>query len=94
MKTACVKKGSFWVVLGGFFLLPGISSAQTHVVQKGETLYSLARNYAVDIDSVLSWNQLEGSALSIGQVLVFEAPDRSDAVTTENVPPIQRVYQP
>ncbi len=86
MKITCFKNWSFWVLLGGFFLLPGISSAQTHVVQKGETLYSLARNYAVDIDSVLSWNQLESSALRIGQVLVFEAPDHGDAVTTENAP--------
>lgn len=63
-----------WLVFGGtLFLFPSLSTAQTHVVQKGETLYSLARKYAVELDSVRSWNQLEGSALSIGQTLVFEA---------------------
>lgn len=91
MKNTCFKNGSFWLILGGFFLFPGYSSAQTHVVQKGETLYSLARNYAVEIDSVYSWNQLQSSALSIGQVLVFEAPTRGEMLTATNSTPTQSV---
>ena len=72
-------KHAFWVLGGILFLLPSLSEAQTHVVQKGETLYSLARKYGVELDSVLSWNKLEGSALSIGQTLIFDVPDREIA---------------
>lgn len=82
-----------WLVYGGaFFLFPSLSTAQTHVVQKGETLYSLARKYAVEIDSVRSWNQLEGSALSIGQTLLFEAPSSGAAerdVTNRGTPSVE-----
>ncbi|MDR9447218.1 MAG: LysM peptidoglycan-binding domain-containing protein [Balneolaceae bacterium] len=66
--------GALLLFSGVSILLPSVSMAQTHVVQQGETLYSLARKYGVELDSVLSWNQLEGPTLRIGQTLVFEAP--------------------
>ncbi|MDA0907432.1 MAG: LysM peptidoglycan-binding domain-containing protein [Bacteroidetes bacterium] len=82
MRRMNVTEHIWWFFGGALFLFPSLSTAQTHVVQKGETLYSLARKYAVEIDSVRSWNQLEGSALSIGQTLLFEAPG-SGAVERE-----------
>jgi LysM repeat protein len=82
-----------WWMLGGALLLfsgvsilfPSVSMAQTHVVQQGETLYSLARKYGVELDSVLSWNQLEGPTLRIGQTLVFEAPIIKETLSEETV---------
>ncbi len=46
------------------------SSAGTHRVVKGDTLFSLAKRYRVSVQELMSWNQLNSpSALKIGQVL-------------------------
>lgn len=41
----------------------------SHIVVKGETLYSISKLYNVDKDSILSFNNLEVISLSIGQIL-------------------------
>ncbi|GGG34840.1 hemagglutinin [Croceivirga lutea] len=41
----------------------------THVVEKGDTLYAIAKKYAVSIDEIKRLNNLSNSQLSIGQVL-------------------------
>ncbi|MCS6990620.1 MAG: LysM peptidoglycan-binding domain-containing protein [Chitinophagales bacterium] len=47
-----------------------------HRVEKGETLYSIARKYGEKVDSLISWNKLKSSNLREGQQLVvgFIAP--------------------
>ncbi len=42
-----------------------------HIVQVKETLYSISKKYAVDIDSIREWNNLNGADLRIGQELVI-----------------------
>lgn len=48
-----------------------ISSTTTHVVQTKETLYSIARKYAVSVEQLKEWNKLEGYELKIGQELLI-----------------------
>lgn len=49
--------------------------AETHVVQKGETLYGIARQYQVQIGDLLYWNGLSLSDdIKIGQVLRVKTP--------------------
>lgn len=46
------------------------SSAGTHRVVQGETLFSLAKRYHVSVQELMSWNHLSSpSALKVGQVL-------------------------
>lgn len=40
-----------------------------YTVKKGDTLYSIARNYNTTVDSIMQLNNLKTSSLSIGQVL-------------------------
>lgn len=48
---------------------------QIHVVQRGDTLWALSRYYSVDINQILTANQLENpEALVIGQSLVIPTP--------------------
>lgn len=42
-----------------------------HIVQVKETLYSISKKYAVEIDSIREWNNLNGADLRIGQELVI-----------------------
>ena len=48
-----------------------------HVVQKGETLYSIARQYAVQVAQIKAWNNLTTNELEVGQELIIggDAPD-------------------
>jgi LysM repeat protein len=42
----------------------------THVLQQGETLYSLSKKYEIEIDQLKIWNNLRSNTLSIGQLLI------------------------
>ena len=53
-----------------------------HTVAAGESLYSLSRKYGVTVNELREWNNLPGSALSIGQQLQVTAPaSKADTVT-------------
>lgn len=42
----------------------------THLVRKGETLYSLSKTYGASVDQLRAWNHLEGNNIRVGQTLV------------------------
>ena len=44
----------------------------THIVQKGETLYSIAMKYGVKIEEIKLWNNLQSENLSVGQTLKIQ----------------------
>lgn len=41
----------------------------THTVQKGDTLYSIAKRYNTSIEDIKKVNRLNGNSISIGQIL-------------------------
>lgn len=58
------------------------SGSGQHIVQAGETLYSIARRYGYTVEQVASWNYLAPPyGLSVGQVLLV-SPGGSAPVTT------------
>ena len=51
------------------------AGSQFHVVQRGETLYGIARSNGVDVNALTAWNSLiAGAALREGQVLRLSPP--------------------
>lgn len=58
--------------------LPASGAAQTHLVQSGDTLWSIARRHGVSVDALVSANRLPNpDALRLGQKLVIPgAADR------------------
>jgi lipoprotein NlpD len=51
------------------------NDSQTHIVRKGETLYSIAWRYDKDPDDVARWNRLgDGSLIYPGQVIRLTPP--------------------
>lgn len=63
--------------------------AETHVVVKGETFYSISRSYGITVDELLAANNLEqGSVLKIGQKLNIPVKgavsDQAVSAETEN----------
>lgn len=66
-------------------------SAQYHSVEKGQTYFSISRQYNVKISDLLAWNKLTlNDQLAVGQQLVVSpnaaAPARSSAPTTSAKP--------
>jgi membrane-bound lytic murein transglycosylase D len=67
-----------YIVAGKILKIPGVGggtgagkrkSHPVHVVQKGDSLWDIARKYGTTTDALGRRNNLSGSALSIGQVL-------------------------
>lgn len=42
---------------------------QTHKVEKGDTIYSIARRYGVSVESIIELNKLKDFTISLGQIL-------------------------
>jgi membrane-bound lytic murein transglycosylase D len=62
----------------------GSSSARSHFVQRGETLYSISRKYNISVEDLRRWNSLNASAdLQLNQRLVIN----SSAVTSTTAAP-------
>lgn len=53
-------------------IVPPSAQKITHVVQKGETLYGIARKYGVPIDKIKELNKLESNSLNVGQELIIK----------------------
>ena len=47
-----------------------LDGMKIHVVQAGEGLYALARNFEVTVDELVEWNELESSSLNLGQEVI------------------------
>ena len=52
-------------------LLSSDSLSNQHVVVSGETLWSIAKKYGVEVDLIKSYNQLEDINLSIDQIILI-----------------------
>lgn len=54
------------------------SSNNTYVVQRGDSLYSIARKYNTSVSEITSLNNLSGVNLSVGQVLIVPGSTNSN----------------
>jgi membrane-bound lytic murein transglycosylase D len=52
----------------------GHATKSTHTVKSGESLWSIARKYSVDIKQLEQWNHLQGAVVKPGQILKVSAP--------------------
>ncbi|UJP64762.1 LysM peptidoglycan-binding domain-containing protein [Mongoliitalea daihaiensis] len=65
--------------MGARVRVPYISKAalapneQIHRVAAGETLFAISRRYNVTVNDILTWNDLQGTDLSVGQALVIKS---------------------
>jgi len=55
-------------------LLSFAVAALDHRVRKGDTLFSVARQYGVTQDDLRKWNAITGNGIRVGQVLRVSAP--------------------
>lgn len=76
-----------WVILALF--LPALLAAefQTHTVKKGDTLYSLGRQYGVSVDRIRELNDLEGNIIKPGQELRIKELAEEPETRAKGAPP-------
>ncbi len=58
------------------------SNEITHVVTKGETLYSISKKYNVSVDQLKSWNHLADNSTKIGTLLIISNKGNDKLATT------------
>lgn len=57
---------------------------QTHTVQSGETLFSIAKKFDVSVEQLREWNNLSGNNLEVGRSLIVSqgsSASSGDAIT-------------
>lgn len=71
------------------FLFVNVAVAQqqqTHTVESGETLFSIAQQYDITVQKLKEWNNLQNNQLTIGQTLIVQSADQESAITHTVVP--------
>ena len=64
---------------------PAASSNEiTHIVAKGETLYSISKKYNISIDQIKTWNNLTDEHVKLGTLLII-SDDGSNKFATKPV---------
>ena len=76
--ASCGGNSSYW------------SQSQTHVVRKGDTLFSISWRYGKDPDDVARWNKLgDGSLIYPGQVIRLTPPSGTSTRSTAASRPVR-----
>ncbi|MGM0587949.1 MAG: LysM peptidoglycan-binding domain-containing protein [Bacteroidota bacterium] len=68
------------------------TSPKVHVVQKGETLFSIARAYDITVQDIKVWNNLQTSSLNVGQELIVAHPDDEEKTIRHTVQKGETLY--
>lgn len=81
MKSAFGKKIQTVIFAGtlGIFCAPFLCAETNHVVQKGETLYSISKKYNVTVQALAEANKIDGTGIKTGQKLVI--PEKQASAT-------------
>lgn len=90
---------SLFLVLSLFTIDLGQAQTQRteHIVEAGETLFSISREYNISVSDLRAWNELESDNLQPGQVLSLLPADSADRIihnvkTGESLYAISRRY--
>ena len=69
LKIRVTTSGMVEECFGEEYVPESVPMLQEYTVKRGDTLYSIAKNYGVSVSDILKTNNLNSSNLSIGQVL-------------------------
>ncbi|MGN6352913.1 MAG: LysM peptidoglycan-binding domain-containing protein [Parafilimonas sp.] len=100
-KQQAVERNSRPVVNTPAQAAPPLSGEITHLVAKGETLYSISKKYNVTVDQLKAWNNLTDNGAKLGTLLIVNesglnkmaktpAPQRPQTPTVTAAPPPQK----
>ena len=70
-----------------------LDNYDTYIVKYGDTLYSIANNFKISIESIVSNNNLSNSNLSIGQILLIPKNDLVSDYIIYTIKPGDSLYK-
>lgn len=73
---------AFSLLLGGYVLL---AQEKFHVVSKGETLFRIAQQYEIEVDSLKKWNYLDNNSIYVGQKIWLEPQNQILSTSISNL---------
>ena len=59
------------------------STEQYHIVSKGETVFSISKQYGISRNDLLEWNKIRDNAIAIGQKLIIKNEGNAAAILAE-----------
>tara|TARA_R100001143_G_scaffold63588_2_gene72824 strand:- start:81492 stop:82664 length:1173 start_codon:yes stop_codon:yes gene_type:complete len=73
---------TLFLIISFFSIDPGHAQTQRteHVVEAGETLFSISREYNISVSDLRAWNELETDNLQPGQVLSLLPADSANRI--------------
>ena len=88
LETPAVRVGQVIVVPDSATARPNVraSAPVSHQVAAGETLYAIARKYAVELETLQRLNKLESPVVKVGQVLLIPSVVRPAVSSLEAKP--------
>ncbi|MGF7535705.1 LysM peptidoglycan-binding domain-containing protein [Bacillus mexicanus] len=66
------------------------TSSSTYTVKAGDTLYGVSRQFGVNVNDIMTWNNLKSTTLIVGQKLNLKATSSSPTTSTPTTKP--KVY--
>jgi LysM repeat protein len=67
---------------------------QTHIVQRGETLFMISQRYSLTFETLLQANLgIDPNTIHVGQAIIIPKSERTPTVTLQTLPPETRVAQ-
>lgn len=91
MKLSAITKSIVLTFVGILITSLGYAQQQTHTVESGETLFSIAQRYNVEIDDLRSWNDLQNNQLRLGQTLIIKSTE-NNAANLHTVEPQETLF--
>lgn len=64
------------------------TGAKLHNVAPGETMFSIARTYNVSVNDLMTWNELKGNDLSVGQALIIQGAAETKPAAPAEAPKV------
>lgn len=70
--------------------LPPGTETITHTVNREETLFSISRQYGVEVDEIKSWNNLEANTIRLNQKLEIYVPGNGSVLNEDTYYTVQQ----
>ena len=64
------------------------AGAKLHNVAPGETMFSIARTYNVTVNDLMTWNEMKGNDLSVGQALIIQGAAETKPTAPAEAPKV------
>lgn len=85
-KDMIVKDGMILKIYAKPTNLPNVNNNKYHIVEKGQTLYSLSKMYNISVDDLIYLNQLQTPSISIGDKIIVQNVDAEALFNKEKQP--------